>query len=181
MLFFFLLFLAVFNRIVYKSSLNPIFLQSVLWLIYYSLLCLNIKSYDIHLYQVTKFILYQSVGFSLGGFICFLFTRKSSFNNLNPLTQESISISQRNLQILFPVFFLLQVASLLVYVKSTGNISILAIADVRDTLVEDDGKKFGTYGLIQMIMAVYLLLITLSKTKFTMWHKVLVGMFIYYC
>ena len=180
MLFFFLLFLAVFNRIVYKSSLNPIFLQSVLWLIYYSLLCLNIKSYDIHLYQVTKFILYQSVGFSLGGFICFLFTRKSSFNNLNPLTQESISISQRNLQILFPVFFLLQVASLLVYVKSTGNISILAIADVRDTLVEDDGKKFGTYGLIQMIMAVYLLLITLSKTKFTMWHKVLVGMFIYY-
>jgi len=180
MLFFILLFLAFFNRFIYKSSLNPIFLQSVLWLIYYSLLCINIKAYDIHLYQVTNFILLQSVGFSLGGFICFLFTRKSSFDNLNPIGQESINISQKNIQILFPVFFFLQVASLFVYVKSTGNVSILAIAEVRDTLVEDDGKKFGTYGLIQMIMAVYLLLVILSKTKLTLWHKGLIGMFIYY-
>lgn len=180
MLFFFLLFLAVFNRVIYKSSLNPIFLQSALWLTYYSLLVINIKAYDIHLYQVTNFIFLQSLGFSIGGFICFLFTRKSSFDNLNPLPQQSIDLSQRNLDFLFPIFFFLQIVSLLVYVKSTGNVSILAIADVRDTLVEEDGKKFGTYGLIQMIMAVYLLLITLSKTKFTNWHKVLVGMFIYY-
>jgi oligosaccharide repeat unit polymerase len=68
----------------------------------------------------------------------------------------------------------------MVYVKSTGNISILAIAEVRDTLVEDDGKKFGIYGLVQMIMAVYLILVSLSKTTFTFKHKLFVVLFLYY-
>ena len=176
----FLLFLALFNRFIYKSSLNPIFLQSVLWLVYYSLLSINIKAYDVHLYQVTKFILYQSIGFSLGGFLCYLFTKKSSLDTLSPLTNESINISQRNIEILFPIFFILQVVTLLVYIKSTGNTSILAIADVREKLVEEDGKKFGTFGLIQLMMSVYLILTSLSKTTFTKKHWLLLGLFLYY-
>lgn len=176
----FLLFLALFNRFIYKSNLNPIFLQSVLWLIYYTILYLNIKAYDIHLYQISQFIIYQSIGFSLGGFFCFLFTRKSSFLNIYPINEKTINLSQANIQKIFPVFFVLQLISLVAFIKSTGNVSILAIADVRDVLAEEDGKNFGSFGLIQMVMAVFLLLISISKTKFTVWHKVLVGLFLYY-
>ena len=180
MLFFFLLFLAVFNRFIYRSSLNPIFLQSVLWLVYYVLLAVNIKTYDIHLNQVTSFIFLQSIGFSLGGFICFLFTRKSSLDNLIEIRTESFAISQRNLCIVFPFFFVLQIFALILYIKNTGNISFMAIADIRDTLAEDDGKKFGTYGLIQMLLAVYLIQFTISKVSFTIWHKILLVLFLYY-
>ena len=181
MLITFLLFLAIFNRFIYKSSLNPIFLQSVLWLIYYTLLSINIKSYDVHLYQVTNFILFQSIGFSLGGFLCFLFTRKSSLVCQYPVSDEIIDVSQKNLRTLFPFFFILQVISLVGYIKTTGSMSILAIAEIRDTLAEEDGKNFGTFGLIQMLMSVYLILTTLSKTTFTLRHKLLVGLFLYYC
>lgn len=144
------------------------------------MLCLNIKSYDIHLYQVTKFIFYQSIGFSLGGFLSYLFTKKTSLDYLSPVSKESINISQRNIEFLFPIFFILQVITLLVYVKSTGNTSILAIADVREKLVEEDGKKFGTFGLIQLMMSAYLILASLSKTTFTAKHKLLLGFFLYY-
>jgi len=177
---FLLLFLVVFNRIIYKSNLNPIFLQSALWFFYYALLSINIKSYDIHLYQVTNFVLLQSIGFSLGGFFCYLFTRKTSLDNQYLISNETIENSKRNLQNLLPVFFIIQIISLLAYIKITGSISILAIAEIRDTLAEEDGKNFGVFGLIQLIMSVYLILTSLSKSTFTKWHKLLLVFFLYY-
>ncbi|HEX8461328.1 MAG TPA: hypothetical protein VF623_07855, partial [Segetibacter sp.] len=70
-----LLMITVINGYVYKSFLNPIFLQSLLWLIYFFFLALNIDLYDVKIEDTYSFIFYQSVGFSLGGFICALFTR----------------------------------------------------------------------------------------------------------
>ncbi len=163
---FFLLFLALFNRFIYKSSLNPIFLQSVLWLIYYVLLAANIKVYDVRIEQVNAFILLQSIGFSLGGFLCFLFSKKSSVWEKKELSVFSLEAVQKNILFLFPFFFCILCVSFLALARTSGSISLANLADIRQNLAEDDGKKYGTYGLIQFLLSIYLLLYAATKTKF---------------
>ncbi len=162
----FLLFLALFNRFIYKSSLNPIFLQSVLWLVYYVLLALNIDTYDVRIGQVNLFILLQSIGFSLGGLFCFLFTKKSSAWETKPINENSLEIVKKNILFLFPFFFFLLCYSFFQFYRISGSVSLAKLADIRENLAEDDGKKYGTYGLIQFILSIYLLLYAVSKTKF---------------
>gem|GEM_PF-2170896 len=180
MLFFFLLFLAVFNRFIYRSSLNPIFLQSVLWLVYYVLLAANIKTYDIYLNQVNLFIVLQSIGFSLGGFICFLFSKKSSVWETKNLNETTLDTLQKNILFLFPLFFFILCVSFVVLAKTSGSISFAKLADMREALVEDDGKKSGSFGIIQLILSVYLSLYIISKKQFYYRFTVFYFIFFYF-
>lgn len=155
--------LVILNKVLYKSFLNPIFLQSVLWLVYYFFLMLNINSYDVKLTDVHKFLLVQSLGFSLGGFICLLFTRKNTLSIRAPFGDETSTTTYKNLLLFYPFVMVVMIVSCAFLVKEANSLSIFSVQDLKEQLIEDDGKKFGSFGLIQLLASVYVVIFIATR------------------
>ncbi len=158
MVLFILISFVILNKILYKSYLNPIFLQSVLWSLYYFFLNLNIDLYDIRMSDIDKFVLIQSIGFSLGGFLCILFTRRSAIYQRQPFNHNVSEITYKNLLLFYPYIVIIISLSVIMLLKEANSLSIFSVGDLKEELIEDDGKKFGTFGLIQLLSSVYVVI-----------------------
>jgi oligosaccharide repeat unit polymerase len=148
--------LVLVNKYLYKSFLNPIFLQSLIWLVYYIILAANINKYDVYLKDVNTFMVLQLVGFSLGGFCNYIISPRAALYK-QEINLSSVSITERNVNFLFPCISVLLVICLLAVVRQSGSISIFSIDSLRAELIEDDGKSYGLFGTIQFILSVYFL------------------------
>ena len=176
-------FLVFFNKVVYKSYLNPIFLQSVVWLVYYCCLYLNIDKYDIYLSNVTPFILLQSIGFSLGGLAYALFTKTSTIHSRIQPAESVLKRTRDNVNMLYPFVLSIIIICILILIREVGSLSFFSIMEFRDSLAEDDGKKVGLIGLVQLIVSVYVVtfIATIQKTKKTLPKTIaLVVLFFYF-
>ena len=122
--------LVVLNKILYKSYLNPIFLQSVLWLVYYFFLMLKIDLYDIRLSDLSQFVLYQSLGFSLGGFVITLFTRRKNIFERLPFDEKQVEVAQKNILLIYPIVLGVLVITTLFLIRQTQSFSIFNIASL---------------------------------------------------
>ena len=166
--------LVILNKILYKSYLNPIFLQSVLWLVYYFFLMQNIKSFNVGIEPLNKFVLLQSIGFSLGGFICLLFTPKTAVSTTTNPDNKKFELTQKNIALFYPIMMAILLFALLGVFKQNGSASFLKIADLRNNLTEDDGKGYGLWGLLHSIVLVYVIVAIASKIKITLRYKILI-------
>lgn len=182
----FLFFVVIVNIFIYKSLLNPIILQSILWLIYFLILSANIESFDVSIEEVYYFLICQLVGFSVGGFIYWYFFMKDTViaNLLNfeqdRYKEETDSITRRNIDLLYPLFMVILCGAIYFILKESDSISLFDVSDLRETLTEEDGKRYGTYGFIQLMVSVYVLILILSQKVFSLKHKLLVALFFVY-
>lgn len=167
------------NWYLYKTLLNPILLQSLVWLVYYIILKNNISHFNTSLNKLDNFILLQSIGFSLGGFLCWLFTNKKWVTQKQAIPQEKLNLIQQNGNIFFPIMFCLLCFATVGVVMQNGSFSISKIADLRDQLTADDGKKYGLFGLIQSIISVYLLVMFSAYKKMPLRYYVTLIVFVY--
>ena len=158
MMFILLIGVVLFNKFFYKSYLNPIFLQSVIWLIYYFFLFINIKYYDVHIEAIQNFVVYQLIGFSLGGLFCCLFTKKNSVYKRILPEEHANELTLKNIIYIYPFVLVVLIISLFLIIKESGTISIFNIGNLRENLVEDDGKKYGSLGVIQLLISVYVII-----------------------
>lgn len=176
-----LIIILIFNILIYRSFLNPIILQSILWLIYYIVLNFNIESFNIIIEDAYYFIIFQLVGFSLGGLIYKLIHgEKCKENNLIYFCKEeiyNIVHIKYNISLLYPIIVITLLAATYFLLRESSSISLLNVQDLRETLVEDDGKKYGTYGLIQLIVTVYVLIFISIGGKFSFKYKFLFILF----
>lgn len=174
--------LCIFNKLVYKSWLNPIVIQSLVWLGYYLLLQSNIGAYDVYLKNVEPFILFQSLAFSMGGFICALFARSPSISRRVQVGSDAVSTAQQNTAILYPVVIVVLLAAIGYILADIGTLSPYSIMDFRDALSEDDGKKVGGIGTLQLLMSVYVIVYLGVYKRSQGWAKmlVLVILFVYF-
>ena len=124
--------LVILNKILYKSYLNPIFLQSVLWLVYYFFLSQNIRSFNVGIEPLNKFVLLQSIGFSLGGFICLLFTRKSLINNKVEILYNETEKIQSNIIRLYPYFLCFLIFCIFFLIRMGKSFSLDQVFNLRD-------------------------------------------------
>jgi hypothetical protein len=90
-------------------------------------------------------------GFSLGGLICWGLYQKviPEITIAEPLDDDTLLV--KNLSLFYPIVLLSLVLTLPMVVKEVGQFSWGDIQELRNTLVENDGKRFGLYGLIQTI------------------------------
>ena len=160
--------LVILNKALYKSYLNPIFLQSVLWLVYYWFLQSNIDEYDVYMRDVAALIVLQSIGFSIGGFVCLLFTRSSYIKTSQPAPIADLEQAYNNVNFLYPYVFVIIGACLFGLLREGASLSISGLSDIaaiRENLIEDQGQKYGLYGIIQFLVCVYFLVYFVSKPK----------------
>lgn len=173
----------IINLAVYRSYLNPVFIQSAVWLVYYIVLSNNIGAYDIYLKNINAFIVLQSIGFSLGGFICCLFTKTSCIYLRKPVAEHLKEKAYENVRLLYPVVLIVIVAAILFIVRESGSLSIFSIMNFRDSLSEDDGKKVGAIGTLQLLTSVYVIAYigTIRKNS-AKWYKhvLLIVLFLYF-
>lgn len=154
----------IFNIFIYKSFFNPIILQSVLWLIYFLILSANIESFNVNLEEVYYFLICQLVGFGFGGFMYwFFFMRGNELINLLPPNEEKYeqsanTIAINNINLLCPLVIVILCCTIYFILKESDSVSLLDVSELRDTLTADDGKRYGTYGFIQLMVSVYLLI-----------------------
>lgn len=178
---FILLFIFLFNLYVYKTFLNPVLLQSLIWLVYYIILAQNINFFSVSgIDKLNYYIIFQSIGFSLGGYICHLFTKKKTTETQIATNNKKLIIPQQNTELFYPYILIVLCISLVGIIMQSGSMSISKIADLRTTLTEDDGKKYGLFGLIQSIVSVYLILVFAVLKKPSIKYKILLGLFLYY-
>ncbi len=179
---FILAFIVIVNKYLYKSLLNPIFLQSLLWLIYFVILVNNIDSFDIAITETYPFLLLQVLGFSLGGALCFILFKKYNTPTIPQQNKEHEyqHITITNINILYPFVLIILVIVIPLIIRESGSFSLLNIRDLRDTLVEDDGKKYGSYGLLQLLISVYLVTYISTGEKITSKYKLLLIIFFFY-
>lgn len=154
---FVIIIIVLLNKWLYKSYLNPIFLQSVLWLFYYVILSLNIDRYDVYLPQVNGFILLQLLGFAAGGFLCYLFVRRYLLTSKVEAEPPGYNILRENVLALYPVVLCLLLVALFFIARQAGIGSIFNLAEFRQELSADDGKAFGLYGFLHYIICIYLI------------------------
>lgn len=179
-----LIIILIFNIVIYKSFLNPIILQSILWMIYYVVLSINIESFDIIIEDAFYFIFFQLVGFSLGGLIYELIYNKnyveSSIIDLQEKEDHDHIFIKYNLSLLYPIIVTTLLIATYFLLKESTLTSLLNIQDLRETLVEDDGKKYGTYGLIQIMISVYIIIFIFTGSKFYLKYIILIILFFLY-
>lgn len=179
-----LIIILIFNIVIYRSFLNPIILQSILWLIYYIILSINIESFNIVIEDAYYFIIFQLIGFSLGGLICkLIYSRSSTKNNLIDSQEEKdrdYIFIKYNISLLYPVVVATLLVATYFILKESSLVSLLDVQDLRETLVEDDGKKYGTYGLIQLLMSVFMLIFISVAGSFSLKYKSLFIFFFIY-
>ncbi len=161
-----LLGLFIFNYWIYKTLLAPAVFQSILWLVYFALLQLNIDVYYVRVEKVDFLILLQSIGFSLGSIICFLCSKKSSINEFVPINTSIKDLVYGNVILSYPFFLSILFVAFILFVKTSGSLSIANLADIRQNLADDDGKNYGIFGLIQFMLSIYLLLYYITKKQF---------------
>ena len=113
--------IVIFNKILYKNSANPIFLQSLIWLVYSFILQKNIDVYDVDVHDVDYFILLQAIGFSAGGFIISLFTRSKYINSKFSVEERENNIAFKNVELFFPFMFLSLLVSIFSLFYQGGN------------------------------------------------------------
>lgn len=180
---FILVAIAIFNKLVYRSLLNPVFLQSVVWLIYYLLISFNIASYDVYLVNINHFVLLQSLGFSIGGFICTLFSRTATVYDRQQVSAFDISKTFANIRLFYPIVLFIILGAIAFIGKESGSISIFSIMNFRDALSEDDGEKVGAIGTLQLLVSIYVIVYigTLVKNR-EKWYKpvLLISAFVYF-
>ena len=176
---FILISLVLFNKIIYKSYLNPIFLQSLLWAVYYTFLLLNIDFFSVGINKLNNYVLLQSMGFSVGGFFCFLFAEKKSVSQTLQPRESKLALAQENIDIFYPYITAILVFALIGVFIQNGSLSILKIADLRNDLTDDDGKKYGLWGFLHSIILVYIVVLITAKKKLTISYKVLIVLFFY--
>ena len=179
MVLFVLIIIVLLNKYLYKSFLNPVFLQSLLWLVYYIILAANIDKYDVYIGDVQPFLLLQLVGFSLGGFISYLVSPKALLYKV-PAAAAERERTLKNVQFCYPAVLIILLISLFFLIRQAGSASLFGIADLRNELVEDDGKKFGFLGTIQYLIAVYLVLYFSSNKKMEFRFIILLILFFYF-
>ncbi|MFY7899629.1 MAG: hypothetical protein ACOVNY_05555, partial [Chitinophagaceae bacterium] len=175
-----LIFLIFLNKFLYKSFLNPILVHSLLWCSYYFILVLNIDFFLVEINQLNRYVLYQSLGFSIGGFICFLFTKNVSTVQKNKTGVSVLERATYNVKLIFPYVFIILLISIVGVVIISGSFSISKIADLRATLTEDDGKKYGLLGLMQSLLSVYLIVTLAVLRKLSLKYIFFILGFIYF-
>ncbi|MDB5193234.1 MAG: hypothetical protein JWQ96_2797 [Segetibacter sp.] len=180
---FLLVTIAVFNKLVYRSFLNPIFIHSVVWLGYYLVLFFNIGAYDVYLKDINKFILLQSLGFSIGGLICTLFSRTATIYDRHQVSAIDINKAFANITLFYPFVLLIIFGAIAFIGLESGSLSLFSIMNFRDALSEDDGKKVGAIGTLQLLVSIYVILYigTIVKNR-EKWYRpvLLIGAFIYF-
>ena len=180
---FLLIAIAVFNKLVYRSLLNPVFLQSVVWFVYYLLITLNIASYDVYLVNINQFVLFQSLGFSIGGFICTLFSRTATVYDRQQVSAVDINKAFANIRLFYPFVLLIILSAIAFIGMESGSLSIFSIMDFRDALSEDDGKKVGAIGTLQLLVSIYVIVyISIIVKNQEKWYKpvLLISAFVYF-
>ena len=181
MIFLLLISLVIINKLIYKSFLNPIFIQSLVWLLYYVILTFNIEVYDVSLNSVNKFLIYQSVGFSLGGFICALFTKSEAITQKKYIDVGIIETTSENVSIFYPLVLILLIGCIIYQIQTVGTFSILEIIEFRKTLADDDGKKSGTIGTLHLLITIFMVIYMATvKWDKTLWYKHLILLFLYF-
>jgi len=147
-------------------------------------LSINIESFDILLKDAFYFIIFQLIGFSLGGLICKLIYAKSckenDFYDSQDKEKKDYIFIKYNLSLLYPVIVTTLLIATYFLLKESTLTSLLNIQDLRKTLVEDDGKKYGTYGLIQLIISVYIIIFIFTGSKFYFKYIILIILFFLY-
>lgn len=171
--------MVVFNRILYGSWLNPIFLQSAIWFIYAYFLFVNIGAYNTSFSKIEPLLTQQFLFFSAGGFVSFLFTKKQLYLKKSSFSEDALTTTNNNIEFLFNYVFLITFVVLALLIKQSGSFSISKIADLRESLVEDDGKKFGMYGLFQYFITIYLVLYVTTKSRFSLKYVLLFVIYFY--
>ncbi|MDI9880434.1 O-antigen polymerase [Flectobacillus longus] len=174
-----LLILLIGNSLLYRSLLNPIVIQTGLWLMYYFIFWYNQAYFSVNLDEISPFIGLSCLGFSLGGLICWGLYQKviPEITIAEPLDDDTLFV--KNLSLFYPIVLLSLVLTLPMVVKEVGQFSWGDIQELRNTLVENDGKRFGLYGLIQTLSSVYLVLL-LTHTSFSWRNGILVVVFLVY-
>lgn len=174
-----LLILLIGNSLLYRSLLNPIVIQTGLWLMYYFIFWYNQAYFSVNLDDIAPFIGLSCFGFSLGGLICWGLYQKviPEITIAEPLDDDTLLV--KNLSLFYPIVLLSLALTLPMVVKEVGQFSWGDIQELRNTLVENDGKHFGLYGLIQTLSSVYLVLL-LTHTSFSWRNGILVVVFLVY-
>ncbi len=174
-----LLILLIGNSLLYRSLLNPIVIQTGLWLMYYFIFWYNQAYFSVNLDDIAPFIGLSCFGFSLGGLICWGLYQKviPEITIAEPLDDDTLLV--KNLSLFYPIVLLSLALTLPMVVKEVGQFSWGDIQELRNTLVENDGKRFGLYGLIQTLSSVYLVLL-LTHTSFSWRNGILVVVFLVY-
>ncbi|MFY7825592.1 MAG: O-antigen polymerase [Flectobacillus sp.] len=174
-----LLILLIANSLLYRSPLNPIVIQTGLWLMYYLIFWQNQAYFAVNLQDIAPFIWISCLGFSVGGLICWGLYQKvlPEITIPEPLYDNTLLV--KNLFLFYPLVLLSLGLTLPMVVKEVGQFSWGDIQELRNTLVEDDGKRFGLYGLIQTLSSVYLVLL-LTHTSFSWRNGILLIVFLIY-
>lgn len=157
-----LVFLLIVNSLIYKTAYHPLVLQSVLWIVYYLILAFNINRYDVFLDNINPFVILQAVGFSLGGFLVVLFTKTKVKEYRQVVSTTSLEAANHNANLLYPLALLATILSVIYTIKQMGSASIMEIMNFRDELSEDDGKKMGAIGTIQLLLSVFVIIYTVA-------------------
>ena len=160
-----LLIVVLTNLLLYKSLANPVLLQSILWTIYYFFLESNIDIYDIYMKDVSSFIIFQCLGFSLGGFVCHLFTNNTLIKNKSEVTSNNRLKIEKNLILAYPYLLFLLSICILRLLSMGESFSWNQMFNLRETLVEDDGKSYGFFGTMQYLFSIYIILYLSTAEK----------------
>ncbi|MDI9870454.1 O-antigen polymerase [Flectobacillus roseus] len=174
-----LLILLIGNSLLYRSLLNPIVIQTGLWLMYYLIFWHNQAYFAVNLDDIAPFIGLSCLGFSLGGLICWGLYEKVLPEIAIPEPLYDNALFVKNLSLFYPIVLLSLGFTLPMVVKEVGQFSWGDIQELRNTLVENDGKRFGLYGLIQTLSSVYLVLL-LTNTSFSWRNGILLAVFLIY-
>ena len=174
-----LLILLIGNSLLYRSLLNPIVIQTGLWLMYYLIFWHNQAYFAVNLEDIAPFIWLSCLGFSLGGLICWGLYEKVLPEIAIPEPLYDNVLLAKNLSLFYPIVLISLVLTLPMVVKEVGQFSWGDIQELRNTLVENDGKRFGLYGLIQTLSSVYLVLL-LTNTSFSWRNSILLAVFLIY-
>lgn len=154
--------LFILNIFIYRSIYHPIILQSILWIVYYLILAANINKYDVFLSNVNIYIIVQALGFSLGGFLVVLFTKSKVKNSRQIVDSVTLETASINAKLLYPAALLVTISAIVYAIQQIGSTSILEIMNFRDELAEDDGKKMGAIGTLQLLLSVYVIIYTIA-------------------
>ena len=174
-----LLLVVIINKLLYRSFLNPVFLQSLIWLGYYWLLNTNIGMYDLYMRDVEPFLVFQLLGFSVGGFLCLLFTRTKYVQYVISVPDVSLQNAYANIQRFYPVVLVIVLYCIISLMREGESFSIADMFNIRDKLVEDDGKKYGLFGTLQSFSSIYLIIYFIAKPKYSFKYVMLILLFLW--
>jgi hypothetical protein len=145
---------------------------------YYLIFWHNQAYFAVNLDDIAPFIGLSCLGFSLGGLICWGLYEKVIPEITIPEPLDDNTLLVKNLSLFYPIVLLSLALTLPMVVKEVGQFSWGDIQELRNTLVENDGKRFGLYGLIQTLSSVYLVLL-LTHTSFSWRNGILLAAFLF--